>query len=126
MFLAAIISGSRDFTLHFNFWCSARVTFDRDFDYFADAYISVMSWMVYTRARLKPFRASLNYPGANNNYELTLLLLFVCIFRAKGKHSNCCTICSVIYPVCCDVCSDIVYSFKFKCKREKTASFNCV
>ena len=50
MFPAAFICGLRDFALHFNFWCSACTTFDRDFDYFADAYILVMSWMVYACA----------------------------------------------------------------------------
>ena len=60
MFLADMISFSRDFALHFNFPCSARATFDRDFDFFADAYILVMSWMVYTRARQKTLSSLLN------------------------------------------------------------------
>ena len=49
-------------TLHFNFpLCSARATFDRDFDYFTDAYmyILVMAWMV--RARLKTLSSLLKF-----------------------------------------------------------------
>ena len=34
MFLAAFISSSHDFTLHFHFQCSTRTTFDGNFDLF--------------------------------------------------------------------------------------------
>ena len=53
MFPATFISGSCDFTLHFNFRCCARATFDKNLTNFAHAYILVMAWMGYARARLK-------------------------------------------------------------------------
>ena len=63
MFPATFISGSCDFTLHFNFRCCARATFDRDFD---DAYILVMAWMGYARARLKTLSSLLKVVTRGN------------------------------------------------------------
>ena len=45
MFLAAFISGLRNFTLHFHFWCSARANLIDILVHLADAYALAMAWV---------------------------------------------------------------------------------
>ena len=69
MFPATFISGSCDFTLHFNFGCCARATFDKNLTNFAHAYILVMAWMGYARARLKTLSSLLKWKTKHNQFS---------------------------------------------------------
>ena len=86
MFPATFISGSCDFTLHFNFRCRARATFDKNLTNFAHAYILVMAWMGYARARLKTLSSLLKSFICTLGGALCLSFQFECVAFAKPIH----------------------------------------